>query len=299
MELSDIRVFLTLAEELHFARTAAKLGLSTGRVSQLISAVETELGGVLFDRTSRRVELTALGRELDRELRPALAGLDTAVATVRRAARIEPLRIRVTASLTTAGRAWTGLRRAAVARRPDLDIVLLELPYGPDSYRQLRDGSADALVYWKSPLPQDLVLGPVIDRQQRVAMVSASHPLAGEASIEMAQVRQWVGGGAWGPSEVVDVFLPRAGHSGAATMEVVDIELPFISNLIDTVAEGSLAHATVASIGALIHRSDIVLVPIRDLPPIELALIWPEHSRHPGLRALVDVARERETPAGA
>jgi DNA-binding transcriptional LysR family regulator len=61
LELREIRAFLTLAEELHFGRTAERLELTPSRVSQTIRTLETRVGGRLFERTSRRVRLTTTG----------------------------------------------------------------------------------------------------------------------------------------------------------------------------------------------------------------------------------------------
>ncbi|MGH2805599.1 MAG: LysR family transcriptional regulator, partial [Thermoleophilaceae bacterium] len=71
VELRDIRAFLVLADELHFGRTAERLGLTQSRVSQTIRTLEARLGGPLFERTSRRVRLTALGERLRDAAEPA------------------------------------------------------------------------------------------------------------------------------------------------------------------------------------------------------------------------------------
>src|SRR2546428_8714637 len=71
IELREIRVFLTLAEELHFGRTAERLGLTQSRVGQTVRALEASLGERLRDRTSRRVTLTRAGERLRTDLEPA------------------------------------------------------------------------------------------------------------------------------------------------------------------------------------------------------------------------------------
>ncbi|MET7345564.1 LysR family transcriptional regulator [Streptomyces sp. NPDC087866] len=58
MERYEIETFLALAEELHFARTAERLQVSPGRVSQTVKALERRIGGALFERSSRHVALT-------------------------------------------------------------------------------------------------------------------------------------------------------------------------------------------------------------------------------------------------
>jgi DNA-binding transcriptional LysR family regulator len=67
IELREIRVFLTLAEELHFGRTAERLGLTQSRVSQSLRGLEHKLGEHLVHRTSRRVTLTPSGERFKAE----------------------------------------------------------------------------------------------------------------------------------------------------------------------------------------------------------------------------------------
>src|SRR5215510_2897054 len=87
MEQRDIEIFLTLAEELHFGRTAERPHVSTARVSQTIKKLERRVEATLFERTSRQVALTPTGRRLDDDLRPAYQqsreGGDRAIAAAR------------------------------------------------------------------------------------------------------------------------------------------------------------------------------------------------------------------------
>jgi DNA-binding transcriptional LysR family regulator len=71
VELRELRAFIALAEELHYGRTAERLDLTPGRVSQIVRTLEVKVGGRLFDRTSRRVRLTPLGEQLRANLDPA------------------------------------------------------------------------------------------------------------------------------------------------------------------------------------------------------------------------------------
>src|SRR5262249_7174900 len=85
--LAQAQAFLILAEELHFGRTAERLTLSQARVSRLIASLEIEAGGRLFQRTSRRVQITPLGAHLRDRLQIAAdllyAGLEETRAFAR------------------------------------------------------------------------------------------------------------------------------------------------------------------------------------------------------------------------
>src|SRR5205814_9987193 len=87
MERQDIEVFLTLAEELHFARTAQRLRLAPASISQTIKKLERRFGAPLFTRTTRRVDLTPLGRQLRDDLSPAYAQIEAAIAAATTARR--------------------------------------------------------------------------------------------------------------------------------------------------------------------------------------------------------------------
>jgi DNA-binding transcriptional LysR family regulator len=81
VELREIRVFLTPADELHFRRTAERLGLTQSRVSQTIRSLESKLGDQLVTRSSRSVALTTAGGNLrtrvEAAYRELLQGLES------------------------------------------------------------------------------------------------------------------------------------------------------------------------------------------------------------------------------
>src|SRR5512133_1480941 len=97
VELRELRIFLLLAEELHFGRTAARVGLTQSRVSQSVRALERKLGVELAARTSRRVTLTAAGERFRDEVAAALTELEDVLRrTEESSARlIEPVRLGV------------------------------------------------------------------------------------------------------------------------------------------------------------------------------------------------------------
>jgi DNA-binding transcriptional LysR family regulator len=73
MELRALEYFVAVADERHFTRAAARLHVSQSGLSAAIKTLETELHATLFERTTRRVQLTAAGAVLLPEARRALA----------------------------------------------------------------------------------------------------------------------------------------------------------------------------------------------------------------------------------
>lgn len=78
MEIRQLRLFVAAAEELHFARAAARELVTPSQVSARIQALEREVGTRLFDRSTRQVRLTPAGDQLLVHARRILAEVDLA-----------------------------------------------------------------------------------------------------------------------------------------------------------------------------------------------------------------------------
>jgi len=145
VELRELRIFLVLADELHFGRTAERMGISQPGVSEAVRVLESRLGVRVFDRTSRRVRLTPAGEGLKRDLVPALAALDRALAETSQLSRAVRGLLRVGFVLTTEGPALSRLIAAFQARYPACEVRLQEVETF-DAYRALRRGRYRRLV---------------------------------------------------------------------------------------------------------------------------------------------------------
>jgi len=78
METRELRYFVAVAEELHFARAAARVGIEQSPLSKAITVMERRLGVRLFIRTRRSIQLTAAGESLLVDARRILAEVDAA-----------------------------------------------------------------------------------------------------------------------------------------------------------------------------------------------------------------------------
>jgi hypothetical protein len=86
VDLRQIDCFLAVATDLHFGKAAERLALAQSSVSEAIRTLEHEVGGPLFVRTSRRVQLTPLGEKLRLGVEPAALVLRATLDDCRKTA---------------------------------------------------------------------------------------------------------------------------------------------------------------------------------------------------------------------
>jgi DNA-binding transcriptional LysR family regulator len=76
VDVEQLQCFVTVAEERHFGRAAARLLLTPSTLSKRCAKLEHELGVRLFDRTTRRVQLSPAGVVMIDSVRRVLAEVD-------------------------------------------------------------------------------------------------------------------------------------------------------------------------------------------------------------------------------
>jgi len=88
-ELSQLRCFVAVAEELHFSRAAERLNMTQPPLSRQIRLLEHHVGVQLLERNSRTVRLTAAGKAFFPEAARILRIAEEATFAARRAAKGE------------------------------------------------------------------------------------------------------------------------------------------------------------------------------------------------------------------
>jgi DNA-binding transcriptional LysR family regulator len=288
--MAQAEAFLAVAEELHFGCAADRLHVSQPRVSRLVAALERQIGGALFERTSRRVALTPLGEQFRDELGAAYAQLQAALDHARRAAREAAGQLRIGFTNTTEGPALARLIAVFEARHPGGQVMLQEVPV-TDAYGALRAGEIDVLIHWLVVDEPDLTPGPAIDRQDRVVAVAVSHPLARQTAVSVEDLagQPVARPPATFPFTLWEALVPTNTPSGKPIPQTHEVRS--LHEIWALVARGLIVHPTVASTAQLLRRDDIVLVPITGLPPIRLGLIWRSACYNARIRALAATAR--------
>jgi LysR family transcriptional regulator, benzoate and cis,cis-muconate-responsive activator of ben and cat genes len=187
VELRHLRYAVALADELHFARAAARLHIAQPPLSQQIKALENELGVRLFDRTSRRVALTDAGAAFIAEARRTLASAEQAIEAARRAARAETGRLAVGYVSSASYELLPAVLRAFRRRAPDVLLVLEEMNSSEQS-RGVLAGTLD-LGFVRRPPPTDRRLaGTVVRREPIVVAVPRDHALAAARAIRLREL---------------------------------------------------------------------------------------------------------------
>ncbi|MGY4277132.1 DNA-binding transcriptional LysR family regulator [Streptomyces sp. M18.1] len=125
-----LECFVAVAEESHFGRAAARLGMAQPPLSQRIARLEKELGVRLFERSSRRVTITEAGTLLLAEARELLARSDALLATARRIRDGETGLLRAALSPEFSGRTVAALLSDFRQRHSGLELELHDAVHG-------------------------------------------------------------------------------------------------------------------------------------------------------------------------
>jgi DNA-binding transcriptional LysR family regulator len=186
MEFRQLQLFIAVAEELHFGRAAARIGMAQPPFSQQIRRLETELGVELLTRTSRRVALTAAGARLLEEARALLARRTDVVHAVRQAASGEEGTLRVGFAASSA----FGVLPDIVSRfRKRFPKVKLELNDSEtlEVTAALASGALD-LAILRGPLRHEGLTIERLLRERFVLALPARHPRARQQVIALSSL---------------------------------------------------------------------------------------------------------------
>ncbi|MFF3334594.1 LysR family transcriptional regulator [Streptomyces sp. NPDC002888] len=267
MESRPLRYFVAVAEELNFARAAERLGISPPPLSRAIRQLESELGAVLFERTTHSVALTPAGEVLLAEARFALEALEAAGRRARRAAD-EP---KLVLAMKADGDA--GLLEAILARyasEPAALPVTFRLCAWQEQSRLLRQGEADvALVY--EPYDRTGLDAETLAVEPRVAALAVGHPLAARAGLGLADLGLRL--------DEAHRYIDEVRGRGRD-----------LAQLLTLVGLGDLFALLPASVADRYPRPGVVYRPVRDAPAAVLAVAWPQRSRSTATAALVRAA---------
>ncbi|MEE6286361.1 LysR substrate-binding domain-containing protein [Georgenia sp. MJ173] len=277
MERREIEIFLTLAEELHFGRTAERLLVSQARVSQTIAKLERRFGVTLFDRTSRRVTLSAVGAALHADVRAGHDQIERGVATATAAGR----GIEGTLTVGLEAPAVAELAATVFARfrasTPGVELAFRETGF-TDPLDLLRSGEVDVTVT-NAPVDEEgLEEGPTVHTEPMVLAMSRQHRLAKTDAVSLADL----------DGETVY----RAGRRAAPYRREPDRTAATLLELLALIAAGDGVCPLAAHATDYFARPSLTMVPFdAGSPPVRWVLCWRRGHRTARVAALAAAAR--------
>jgi DNA-binding transcriptional LysR family regulator len=191
LELRQLRYFVAVAEELNFTRAARRLLMSQQPLSAAIRQLETELGVSLFERTTRKVELTEAGQALLVDARELLSRADRARERARQAGT-NALTLSVGVSSAAYGDLASAVLEAFRAQHPDITLQVHTYEVTAPA-AGVADGSVDVSIV-REPVHARHVHTLTIATEPRVFVIAADNLLAtrNELSIKEACTAAWI-----------------------------------------------------------------------------------------------------------
>lgn len=289
MERYEIEAFLTLAEELHFGRTAMRLRVTTARVSQVISKLERRVGAPLFERTSRSVVLTPIGRRLHDDLRPAFERLEAALTAAVAAGRGVTGLLRVGFVGAAAGQLLVRATDRFRDRYPECEVEIREVQMG-EALERLRADELEVLIACLPLSGPDLANGPVLLSEPRMLAVPAGHPFAGRASVSVEDLAR---------TEVLQAPCSLPDHwrepdsprlTPAGRPIPVGRSAATFQEILTLVGAGHGVFPVGAHATRFHARPDVVYLPFHDTPPLDWGPVWRASRATARIRAFAETA---------
>jgi len=140
--IKQIQSFLAVAEAGNFSAASTRMGIAQPAISQAVKDLEDELAVRLFDRTTRRVELTDAGREFRNSAAKIMEELQLAVRSVHDLAERQRGKIRVAAPPLLAASVLPRAIAEFQSRYPGITVELTDV--GTEMIvESVRSGKAD------------------------------------------------------------------------------------------------------------------------------------------------------------
>ncbi len=178
MDIRRLRQFLVVADELNFSRAAARLHLSQPALSQLVHALEAELGGALFERHARGVTLSQAGVVFKDEAFDLVTRFDQALERTRRVTHGDAGRLHIGFNeLSGQHRIFAEAIRRFRTEFPDVALEIIPLT-AHEQIGLLRSASIDAGFQYRHQEEPDFVTHLSLEADYYVLAVARNHPLA-------------------------------------------------------------------------------------------------------------------------
>jgi DNA-binding transcriptional LysR family regulator len=185
-DFSQLRCFVSVAEELHFGRAAQRLNMTQSPLSRQIQVLERVLDAKLIDRTSRSVRLTPAGRSFLPEAQRILRLAEAATHVTRQVASGHAGLLRLGFTAASAYELLPRLVRACRTELPEVTLSLREM-VSKDQADALLSGQIDAALI-RPPVAHPDLVSALATSEALVAALPADDPLARRRQIRLSDL---------------------------------------------------------------------------------------------------------------
>jgi DNA-binding transcriptional LysR family regulator len=290
-DLSQLRCFVTVAEEMHFGRAAARLNMTQPPLSRQIQVLEHIVEAKLLDRTSRSVRLTAAGRSFLPEANRILKLAESASQAARRIAMGKTGSIKIGFTAAAAYGFLPELIAACRTRLPEVDFSLKEM-VSSDQLEALVSGQIDAGLLRPPVARSELVSARVVAEPLLVAAPDG-HPFAAAKSVFLKDLdgQPFVMYSPYESRYFYDLLVTQFTRADILPRYVQ--HLSQIHSILAMVRAG-LGLAIVPAAAAGLNFSGVQLRPLRlgapEPAPVELFMVWRRDDESPLLPSLIEIA---------
>ncbi|MYS85823.1 LysR family transcriptional regulator [Embleya scabrispora] len=290
MELRQVRYFLTLAEECHFGRAAARLHIAQPALSQQIKQLEHELGTPLFARSTRRVELTEAGRHLTGYARTLVVEAERARLHMAELATGRAGRVAVGFIGTATYDVLPRVARTVRARLPHVTLDLRGELLTPQLVDGLTAGTYDLAVLRPGAATEGTTLTP-LRTERLVAVLPAHHRLAADPVIPLSALagEPFVIHSSRPRSAMYDRVLSACDRAGFRPPSLV--EVGETSTIVVLVAAGHGAALVPQSVQSL-RLDGVTYVALAEAETVDLVLGHRAHRDSPAIRQVAAIIEE-------
>ncbi len=278
LDMRKLRDFVAVAEELNFGRAAQRLHIAQPVLSRQIRAFEVELGVRLLNRDTRGTTLTDAGSQLLQDARFLLSETKALREKLFRAAvprRVVRVGVMPGLLATTAVRTFEA---ANPARRAEV------VPIGAtEQLDSVRDGTLD-VVYAREPIDHRGLGAVALLQEPRDALLPADDLLAGRRSVRLAELRSHCP--LQNPAFIPEWYALATPERRRATPRPRDLHGGKVERVVADEGVAILPRSATA----FYRRPDVCVLPIVDIPPGGVTLMWEAAVANPVRDAFVVAA---------
>lgn len=292
LELSQLRCFVAVAEELHFGRAAERLHMTQPPVSRQVQLLEQRIGVRLLERSSRSVHLTSAGRCFLPDARQILRLAESAMLAARRAAHGESGNVTIGFTAASGYDFMPGMIGRCRAQLPDVQLTLKEM-VTMEQIHSLVSGGLDLALLRPHASLQELESICVV-REPLIAALPRTHPLAQGRSPSPTDF-DGIPFIMYSPIEAryFHDLVASAFSSAGVNPEYIQYTSQIHSML--ALVRAGLGAALVPRAATSLHFEGVVFRPIRKAKswrPVELHVAWKPDNDNPARQKVLETCLE-------